>query len=157
MKIAPQLLMRRERSYRKLSRIGLGILEPFAIRKGNHMPKLALVPTTSTKPEIRAKMVVSAKLDALCEEYLGVCAKFDQIKAKKELLAGELQAKWHKRHGPKLETGTHTSTDVGSHNSTISKERLLQLGVKVTTIAKATKQTPYTYVRVTKKKKVKTL
>lgn len=154
MKIAPHLLQRRERSYRQLSRMQLGVLEPFAIRTGDHMPKLALVEKALPLDKITPKALTSTKLDALCEEYLGVCAKFDQIEARKKALAKDLQEKWHKRHGPKIETDEYLSTDVGSKNTHISKELLLKLGVKATVIAKATKSTPYSYVRVTKKKPV---
>lgn len=121
------------------------------------MPKLAAVPlpvvTLEIKPE--PKLVTSTKLDTLLEDYMTVCAKLDQLKAKKDQLAASLQSDWHKRHGKLIETDDYLSTEVESHNSSISKELLLKAGVKVAIIQASTKQTPYRYVKVTRKKDVK--
>lgn len=118
----------------------------------DRMAKLAaavsLVPSTDVKP----KMVVSPRLNDLLSEYLETSAKLDQLTAKKKALSAELLTKWNAKHGLKIETAEFLETEVQSYNSTISAEKLAELGVKATVIEKARVKTPYSYPKVTRKK-----
>ena len=116
-------------------------------------PSLALASTITQKPkaELAPKLVLSTKLNALCEELAEVSAKRSQINAKYEQLKSEM-AKAYAKHGAKFETAEYLSTNVPGHNTHIDATLLAQLGVRAKIIAKATVRTEYTYPRVTKKK-----
>lgn len=118
------------------------------------MPKasLALAP----KPAVKGRVVelTSPKLTALLDAHLEVSARLDQLKARKDKLQAEILAQVRAKAGDKgtIDTGDFTAQDVHAENSHISRQALAELGVKPTIIEKATKRTPYTYVKVTRKR-----
>lgn len=102
-------------------------------------------------PQTDVQLVTDTKVEQQLEAYLEVCAQIDQLKARKDQMQADL-AKKHAKYGDKFETEEYLSTQVQSANSHISREELARLGVKPTIIEKATKRTPYSYVKVTRKK-----
>lgn len=136
----------------------LGSLTPFVhpvLHGVTRMPKAALAARIlpQTKPE--PVLIVSQKVDTLLDERLEVAAKIDQLTAKKKALDAAILTECVKRSGRKdgiIETDEYTVTAVNATNSHIDKKALLDAGVRVTIIEKATKVTPYTYPRITKKK-----
>lgn len=135
----------------------LGPLAPFVHNFPPRVPqprKRMVMIKQSPTTDVEAVLVTDTRCEAMLEEYLEVCAQFDQLQAKKKLMNDELKGKWHAKLGPKFETEEILSTEVQSSNSHISSEILVKLGVSPIKIEKATVRTPYSYVKVTRKKTV---
>lgn len=112
------------------------------------MPKLSATVVPSPKP------TVSSKLQTQIDQYLDLKALVDKLQAdlsecREELKTSAFKAK---RAGKVCETATHLVSYVESEHVSISKDKLLELGVKPSVIEQAKSVVPYAYAKVTVKK-----
>lgn len=144
----------------------LGSLAPFITGRLDPPTQLTLIKGVSPmgrlqqKVEPKAdvsldvKVVAKASVIELVTEYETVCTKLAQLKAKKEKLEPQMKALGEK-YGKKFETTEGAVVNrIDSQNVSVSKTKLVELGVKASIIEKATNTTPYSYFRVDRKKRV---
>ena len=110
--------------------------------------KMSLVETVKAKAQ--TAVVPSTKLAATIDAYLSLKAKIAELDEQIAPLKATITEQVSKLGG-KVGNDDWTASIVESENRTISREALLNLGVKPTVIAKATTVKPYAYVKVTKK------
>lgn len=120
------------------------------------VPRASLELQTGLKLKAKPTVVTSVRLGELLTEQLQVAAKLSQLKAKKEKLDKKLLkiAKKHDDNGNCDVNGEFLLTTVSAENSYCDPLELMKLGVKASVIKKATKKTPYSYPRVTRRTKV---
>ena len=126
------------------------------------MPKLslatklshALVPVTTTRPDIdeRAYLAPSPRVRRLVHARLDIKAKIDALTAELKDTDAQLLDVATKVGG-KIITDDWTLTKVDSHSSSINREKLMQLGVRLALIKEATVERNYSYALVTTPKK----
>jgi hypothetical protein len=100
---------------------------------------------TEPKAEPRAK--VSARVQTLVADRLATKAKIDELTAGLKEIDADLLAAADDAGGS-IETDDWTLRKVDSHSSSISKERLVSLGVSLRIIRRATVEREYSYARI---------
>jgi len=117
------------------------------------MPKLAHSQAVVAAPveSLTPKVLTSAKVEALLADFELTQTKLQQLNAKKTALTKDLIA-LAVRHGKVFQAGDLVATCVASKNVSIDKQKLVELGVKATIIEQATRETPYSYMQVKRKK-----
>lgn len=108
------------------------------------MPKLSL--TTKTAASVSPRPRVARLVDERIEKRAQLDTLTKEVKELDESILKDTLAA-----GAPFETENWKAGPVESANYSISKELLLELGVKPSIIKKATKVTPYTYLKITVK------
>jgi hypothetical protein len=108
------------------------------------MAKLALAQTTA------ASVLPKPRVARLIDERIEKRAQLDQLTKDVKELDATILADVQKAGAP-FETEAWKVSEIESSSSNISAELLLELGVKPSIIKKATKRTPYTYLKITVK------
>lgn len=119
------------------------------------MAKLALETKATTKVKVEPKLVAKPEIDTLLEDRQIVAAKLSQLDAKKRALDAEILKtikKLTKSDDGAIQTADYVVKIVPAENNYVDPQMLLKLGVRASVIKKATRTTPYSYPRITKKK-----
>lgn len=111
------------------------------------MPKTSLAGKTTATVRQILTTGVSARVFADVEERAELKAKIATLQ--EDVKAIDVRLLRHAdKHDGEIRTDDFTIKAIDATNRTLSKDMLLQLGVKPTVIAKATIETAYRYARV---------
>lgn len=102
-------------------------------------------------------VITSERLDGLLEERMMVAAKLAQLDAKKKELDRDILALTLRKSGAPngaVDTGKFTVRITNAQSTFTDPTELLKLGVKASVIEKATRHTPYSYPRISRKTQV---
>lgn len=104
--------------------------------------------TKETIPDFREVMVEPTEFSHLVEDRLRIKAEIAELEAQLKEVDNDITSSLTEANEPRVQYGDYKVGIIESQRSTLSKERLVELGVPVSIVQQATKVTKFTFIRV---------